>query len=109
MPYVYLAVAIDAEVIATNALNAAEGFTRWVPSLVVAVGYGTSFYCLSLALNSISVGVAYAIWAGLGIVLVTLVAALTFRQIPDAPAILGMALIVAGVAVINLFSNTATH
>jgi small multidrug resistance pump len=109
MGYVYLAIAILAEVIATTALKAADGFRNPAPSLLVVVGYATAFYFLSLVLKSIPVGIAYAIWSGLGIVLITLIAALVYRQIPDGAAILGMALIIAGVAVISLFSHTAAH
>lgn len=109
MGYWYLAIAIVAEVIATNALKASNEFTRLVPSIIVVVGYGMAFYFLSLVLRSISVGVAYAIWAGVGIVLVTLVAAVVFKQIPDAPAIIGIVLIVSGVVVINVFSKTVGH
>ena len=107
MGYLYLSIAIVAEVIATNALKAAEGFRNPLPSLVVVVGYGIAFYFLSLVLKTIPVGVAYAIWSGLGIVLVTLVAAVYFRQLPDPAALTGMALIVAGVAVIFTFSESA--
>lgn len=109
MGHVYLAIAILAEVIATTALKAVDGFRNPVPSLVVVVGYATAFYFLSLVLKTIPVGIAYAIWSGLGIVLITLIASLLYRQIPDGAAILGMALIIAGVAVISLFSHTATH
>jgi small multidrug resistance pump len=104
-PYVYLAVAILAEVTATTALKASEGFTRLVPSVIVAAGYGVAFYCLSIVLKTVPVGVAYALWAGLGIVLVTLVGLLVYGQRLDAPAILGLTLIVAGVVVLNLFSS----
>lgn len=109
MGYVYLLIAIVAEVIGTSALKAAEGFTRLVPSLVVVAGYGAAFYFLSLVLRTIPVGIAYAIWAGLGIVLITLVGMVAFRQAPDLPAVLGMALIIAGVLVIHLFSRTVAH
>lgn len=107
--YLYLAVAIVAEVIATNALKASDGFTKLVPSLVVVIGYGAAFYLLALVLKTIPVGLAYAIWAGLGIILVALVAAVMFRQIPDLPGAIGMALIVAGVVVISAFSKTTGH
>ncbi|MBK5938259.1 DMT family transporter [Halochromatium roseum] len=107
--YLYLAVAIVAEVIATNALKASDGFTKLVPSLVVVMGYGAAFYLLALVLKTIPVGLAYAIWAGLGIVLVALAAAVMFRQIPDLPAVIGMALIIAGVIVISAFSKTTGH
>jgi small multidrug resistance pump len=109
MGYLYLAIAIIAEVIGTSALKASEGFTQLVPSTIVIVGYGTAFYFLSLVLKTIPVGVAYAIWAGIGIVLIAIVSAILFKQIPDLPAIIGMVLIVTGVAVINLFSSTVRH
>ena len=105
MTYLYLAIAIVAEVIGTSALKAAEGFTRPLPSLVVVVGYGTAFYFLSLALKTIPVGIAYAIWSGVGVALITLIGWLLFKQRLDAPALLGLALIVAGVAVIHFFSG----
>ncbi|MDJ0916172.1 MAG: SMR family transporter [Woeseiaceae bacterium] len=106
MTYAYLAIAIVAEVIATNALKASEGFTKLIPSGIVVVGYGAAFYLLSLVLKELPVGITYAIWAGLGIVLVAIVAAVTFKQVPDLPAVLGMLMIVAGVVVINVFSKT---
>jgi len=109
MNYAYLFAAILCEVVATSALKAAEGFTRLGPSLVVIVGYGLAFYCLSLTLRSIPVGIAYAIWSGVGIVLIALAGWLFYRQPLDGPAILGIALILAGVLVINLFSRTAGH
>ena len=108
-PYALLGVAIVAEVIATSALKASAGFTRLWPSAIVVLGYGTAFYCLSLTLQSLSVGVAYALWSGLGIVLVTIAGYVLYRQSVDTPALIGMALIVAGVAVIQLFSKTAVH
>lgn len=107
--HIYLIIAIVSEVIATSALRATEGFTRPWPVVLVVVGYGASFYCLAQVLRSIPVGIAYAVWSGLGIVLITLVAAVLYRQVPDLPAVLGMALIVAGVVVINLFSRTVGH
>jgi len=109
MNYVYLLIAIVAEVIATSALKATAQFSRLLPSLIVVAGYLCSFYFLSLVLNSIPVGIAYAIWSGLGIVLVTVIAAFLYRQVPDWPAMLGMALIIGGVVVINLFSKTVSH
>ena len=108
-PYAALGLAIVAEVIATSALKASAGFTRLWPSVIVVLGYGTAFYCLSLTLQSLSVGVAYALWSGLGIVLVTAVSYVLYRQSVDVPALIGMGLIVAGVAVIQLFSKTAVH
>lgn len=109
MAYLYLAVAIIAEVIATSALKASKEFTKLVPSAIVIIGYGVAFYCLTLVLRNIPVGITYAIWAGLGIVLIAIVGALLFRQVPDTPAVLGMTLIVSGVVVINVFSKTVSH
>ncbi len=106
MSYVYLGIAIVAEVIATTALKSAEGFTRLWPSLVVLAGYGTAFYLLSLCMRTIPVGVVYAIWSAVGILLVTLLAWMIHGQRLDLPAGLGMLLIVAGVVVIQLFSKT---
>lgn len=108
-PYALLAIAIVAEVIATSALRASEGFTRLVPAVIVLIGYGISFYCLSLTLRSLPVGIVYAIWSGVGIVLITLVAIVMYKQVPDLPAIIGLALIVAGVVVLNLFSKMQAH
>ena len=108
-PYAALGVAIVAEVIATSAPKASAGFTRLWPSVIVVLGYGVAFYGLSLTLQSMPVGVAYAIWSGLGIVLVTAAGYVLYRQSVDLPALAGMALIVAGVAVIQLFSKTAAH
>lgn len=107
--YLALGLAIVAEVIGTLALKASDGFTRLWPSLVVAAGYATAFYFLSLVLRTIPVGIAYAIWSGLGIVLITLVAFVVYRQTIDLPGLIGMGLIVAGVLVINLFSTSAGH
>jgi small multidrug resistance pump len=109
MAFVYLALAIVAEVVATSALKATHGFTRPGPSLVVVIGYAIAFYMLSLVLRTIPVGIAYAIWAGLGIVLVALVGVLVYGQRPDLPAVLGISLIVAGVVVIQLFSRMSAH
>jgi len=105
--YLYLAIAIVAEVIGTSALKAAEGFTRLLPSVVVIVGYSTAFYFLSLALKAIPVGIAYAIWSGVGVALITLIGWIVFKQRLDAPALAGLALIVAGVVVIQFFSGAA--
>ena len=106
--YTSLALAIVAEVVATSALQASAGFTRLWPSVLVVLGYGVAFYCLSLTLRTVPVGVAYALWSGLGIVLITAVGWVLYQQRVDAAALLGMALIMAGVAVIQLFSRTAT-
>ena len=109
MAYFYLAIAIIAEVAATSALKASAEFTRLVPSLIVIVGYGIAFYCMTLVLRSIPVGITYAVWAGLGIVLVTIVGAVLYKEIPDLPAVIGIGLIIAGVVVINVYSNTIGH
>ena len=109
MAYLYLSIAIIAEVIGTTALKASAEFTKLWPSLLVVTGYGTAFYFMALVLRTIPVGITYAIWSGVGIVLITLVGALMFGQIPDLPAIIGMALIIAGVVVINLYSKTVGH
>lgn len=103
---IILGAAIVSEVIATSALKASDGFRRPGPSIVTALGYLVSFYLLSLALKTIPVGVAYAIWSGLGIVLITGIGWFVFGQKLDGPALLGMAMIIAGVAVMNLFSKT---
>jgi small multidrug resistance pump len=105
----YLVIAIVAEVIATTALKATEGFTRPGPSTVVVVGYGIAFYFLARTLDVIPVGITYAIWSGVGIVLITLLAWLVYGQALDLPAIVGLALIVAGVLVLNLFSKSIPH
>lgn len=107
--WLFLGCAIMAEVIGTSALKDAEGFTRLWPSLIVVAGYSVAFFFLSLTLKAIPVGIAYAIWAGLGVVLISLVGWLVLGQKLDTAAIAGMALIVAGVAVINLFSNIGGH
>lgn len=109
MGYFYLAIAVVAEVIATNAIKASEEFTRLGPSLVVVLGYAVAFYFLSLVLKTIPVGIAYAIWAGMGIVLVAIVAAVVYKQIPDVPAIIGMLFIVVGVVIMHAFSKTSGH
>ncbi len=106
MAWFYLALAIIAEVIATSALKASEEFTRPVPSLIVVVGYGVAFFLLTLVLRTIPVGVAYAIWSGMGIVLVSIVGVVLYKQVPDVAALIGMGLIILGVVVINLFSKT---
>jgi small multidrug resistance pump len=109
MHYVFLAIAIVAEVIGTSALKAAEGFTRPLPTLIVVVGYAAAFYFLSLALKVIPVGIAYAIWSGVGVALITLIGWVVFRQRLDPPALAGVALIVAGVVVIHVFSGVTAR
>ena len=109
MAYLFLAIAIVAEVVATTALRAADGFTQLVPSIVSIVGYAVAFYFLSLTLRTMPVGIAYAIWSGVGIVLISLAGWVIYRQLLDAPAIIGMGMIMGGVIVINVFSKTAMH
>ncbi len=107
--YVYLIVAVVFEVIATTALKQTEGFTRLLPSLVSVGGYAFAFYFLSLPLRSMPVGVVYALWCGAGIVLITAIGWVWFRQALDMPALAGMGLIMTGVVVINLYSKTIVH
>ncbi|KGH23272.1 ethidium bromide resistance protein [Comamonas testosteroni] len=107
--YLYLGLAIICEVIATSFLARSEGFSKFGPTAVALVGYAISFYLLSLTLRTVPTGVAYAIWSGVGIVLVSAVAYFWQGQKLDAPALAGMAMIVGGVLVINLFSKTAGH
>lgn len=109
MQWLYLAVAIVSEVIGTSALKASEGFTRFWPSAIVVVGYASAFYFLSLTLKTIPVGIAYAIWSGVGVVLVAIIAWVVFGQALDGPALIGMLLIVAGVVVLNVFSRSVSH
>lgn len=109
MPYLYLAIAILAEVIATSALKASDGFTRLGASAIVVAGYGVAFYCLSLTLRSIPVGIAYAIWSGGGIVLIAIAAWVVYGQRPDLAGFIGMGLIIAGVLILNLLSKTNVH
>jgi len=106
---IYLGIAIVGEVIATSFLRASAGFTQLVPTIVVVVGYGITFYFFSLALQTIPVGIGYAIWSGVGIVLVSIIAYFAYGQSLDLPALIGIGLILAGVLVINLFSHSATH
>lgn len=107
--YGYLALAIILEVMATTALKASEGFTRPGPTLLVVIGYLTTFWLLTIIMQTLPVGMVYAIWAGLGIVLVTLISMIVYKQTPDMPAIIGMLLIIAGVTIIHVFSDMSTH
>jgi small multidrug resistance pump len=107
--WMYLAIAIAAEVVGTSFLRASEGFTKLVPSLMVVAGYGLAFFFLSLTLEKIPVGIAYAVWSGAGVTLIAAIGWLFLGQKLDAAAILGMGLIVAGVVVLNLFSKAAAH
>ena len=109
MTYLFLAIAIIAEVAATSALKASEEFTRLVPSIIVIVGYGIAFYFLTIVLRVIPIGITYAVWSGVGIVLVAVVGFFIYKQTPDIPAIIGMGLIISGVVVIHVFSKTINH
>jgi small multidrug resistance pump len=109
MNWVYLCIAIVAEVVATSALKTADGFTRVAPSMVVIIGYVAAFYFLSLALRTIPVGIAYAIWSGIGIALIAFIGWWLYGQRLDIAAIVGVALIIVGVAVLNGFSKAVTH
>lgn len=108
-PWVFLSIAIISEVIATSCLKASEGFTRFWPSVVVVIGYLLAFYLLSLTLKTIPVGIAYAVWSGIGIVLIAMVGWLFLGQKLDMPAIIGLVFIITGVMVINVFSRTIAH
>mgnify|MGYP005720198659 CR=1 FL=1 len=105
--WVYLGLAIVSEVIATASLKSTEGFTRLVPSIVVLVGYSAAFYFLSLTLDTVPIGVAYAVWSGVGVATITLVSFLVYDQKIDAAGLLGIGLIVAGVVVLRLFSEAS--
>ncbi len=107
--YLYLALAIIAETMATTALKMSEQFTRPLPSVVVVIGYAAAFYLLSLSLRTIPIGVAYAVWSAVGIVLVTVAGMVMFKQVPDLPAVIGLLLIIAGVVTINVFSRMSAH
>ena len=105
----FLAIAILFEIVATSALKSSQQFTKLIPSVITFIGYVGAFYFLSLALKTVPIGIAYAIWSGVGIVLITLIGVFYYKEIPDLPAIIGLFLILAGVIVINVFSKTTTH
>jgi len=107
--WILLTAAILSEIIATSALKASNGLTRLWPSLLVVVGYGISFFLLAKVLNVVPVGIAYAIWSGAGIALITLIGWFVFKQKPDIPAIIGLLLIISGVVTLNLFSKMTPH
>lgn len=109
MNYVFLIVAVGFEVVATTALKQSDGFTRLMPSAITVLGYAVAFYFLSLTLRTMSVGIVYAIWSGAGVVFIAAIGWLWFRQSLDIPALAGIALIIAGVLVINLFSKSVIH
>jgi small multidrug resistance pump len=106
MKYLYLLIAIIGEVVATSSLKASEQFRKPLPSILVVVGYAIAFYFLSITVKVLPVGITYAIWSGVGIVLVTVAGIILYKQVPDVPAIIGMILIALGVLVINIFSKT---
>ncbi|KMQ68918.1 multidrug transporter [Chryseobacterium sp. FH2] len=103
--YLFLVLAIIFEIIATTFLKKSDQFTKLWPSIFTVLGYIAAFYCLSLALRQIPVGIAYAVWSGVGIIFITIIGIVVFKQTPDLPAIVGISLIVVGVIVINLFSK----
>ncbi len=108
MGYFYLAIAIIMEAIAMTALKAG-GFSKLLPTLIMTAGYGISFYFMLLALKTIPMGITYAIWAGVGIVLIAIIGVIRYDEAPDLPAIIGMSLIILGVIVIRIFSNNVVH
>lgn len=107
--YIYLIIAVAAETIGTTALQASQQFSKLGPTLIVLVAYGFSFYMLGLTLKFMPVGIVYAIWSGLGILLIAVIAYLVFGQRLDLPAVIGMGLIMTGIVVIHLFSKTSGH
>lgn len=108
-PYLLLALAVASEVVGTLSLRASEGFSRPLPSALVVAGYGVAFWLLSLTLKTLPLGLVYAVWAGAGTALVTLLSVLVFRDRLDAAGVLGVALIIAGVVVLNAFSTSGGH
>jgi small multidrug resistance pump len=104
-----LAIAIVAEVVGTTALKASNEFTRLLPSLIVILGYGTAFYFMAISMRVLPVGIMYAIWSGMGIVLISILGWLVYRQTLDLPAMIGMGFIIAGVIIINVFSKSIGH
>lgn len=109
MKYLFLLIAIISEVIATSALKQANSFTRLGPSIIVVIGYGVAFYFLSLTLKSMPVGIAYAVWSGVGILLISAIGAIFYKQMLDLPAIIGLSFIIIGVIIVNVFSKMSAH
>ena len=109
MKYLYLALAIVLEVVGSSFMKASDGFSKLLPTTITIIAYIACFFFLSQALKSIPLGIAYAIWGGLGIVLTALISVIIFKQSLDLPAIIGIVLIVAGVFVMNFFSKSSTH
>ena len=109
MKWIYLIIAIITEVIATSALKESEGFTKAIPSLIVIIGYSMTFYFMSLVLREMSVGITYAIWSGMGILLITTIGYFRYNQMLDAPAVLGMSFIALGIIILRFFSNSVDN
>lgn len=109
MHWIYLFIAITGEVVGTSALKASDGFTKPGPAIVTVIAFATAFYFLSLTLATIPIGIAYAIWSGVGIVMISLIGYFYFGQLLDLPAVVGIALILAGVLVINMLSSSTSH
>lgn len=109
MGYFYLALAVIMEAVAMTALKASSNFTKWIPIVIMIVGYGSSFYFMLLALRTIPMGITYSIWAGTGVILIATIGAIKYHEIPDVAAVIGMMLIVAGIVIIRIFSNTQVH
>lgn len=109
MNWIFLAIAITGEVVGTSALKASEGFTRLGPSAITTVGFAVAFYFLALALRTIPMGVAYAVWSGAGIVIISLVGYFYYKQALDLPALIGIGLILAGVLILNVASGSSAH
>ena len=109
MKWTYLIIAIITEVIATSALKESEGFTKAIPSLIVIIGYSMTFYFMSLVLREMSVGITYAIWSGMGILLITTIGYFRYNQMLDVPAVLGMSFIALGIIILRVFSNSVNY
>ena len=109
MQWLYLFIAITGEVVGTSALKASEGFTRLAPSVVTVIGFAIAFYFLALTLKTIPIGIAYAIWSGVGIIMISVIGYFFFGQALDLPAWIGIGLIIAGVIVINMLSSSTSH
>ncbi|HMV28745.1 MAG TPA: multidrug efflux SMR transporter [Anaerolineales bacterium] len=107
--FIILFFAILSEVIATSSLKFSEGFTKPIPSVIVAIGYGLSFYLLSIALKSMPIGVAYAIWSGIGLILTVIAGIVLWKETLDWARVLGIILILAGIVLINVFSKATVH
>ena len=109
MGYFYLALAVIMEAVAMTALKASSDFTKWIPVVIMIVGYGASFYFMLLALKTIPMGITYSIWAGTGVILIAVIGAIKYHETPDLAAIIGMGLIIVGIVIIRVFSHTPVH